>query len=70
MPDLGTLEVAFLKPIVMPEIKILKFFYLHNIGKTILKCLNLGPKMPYLFFSEIEPEKAIVISQISILELV
>ena len=47
MPYLGVFGLEFENNIVMFEISTLEFVLLQNFDKK-LKCLNLGPKMPYL----------------------
>ena len=47
MPDLGILGLEFENNIVIFEISSLEFIELLNLTEK-QKCLNLGPKMPYL----------------------
>ena len=47
MPDLCVFGLEFENNIVIFEISILECVYLQNFAKK-QKCLNLGPKMPYL----------------------
>ena len=47
MPYLGIFGLLFSKTIVIFEINTLELVYLQNVAKK-QKCLNLGPKMPYL----------------------
>ena len=47
MPDLGILGLEFENNIVIFEISTLEFVQLQNFAEK-QKCLNLGPKMPYL----------------------
>ena len=47
MPDLCIFRVEFENNIAVSETRTLKYFELQNFSKK-QKCLNLGPKMPYL----------------------
>ena len=47
MPYLGIFGLKLKKTIVIFEINTLGFVYLKHLVKKP-KCLNLGPKMPYL----------------------
>ena len=47
MPDLGIFGLEFENNIVIFEISTLEFVQLQNFAEK-QKCLNLGPKMPYL----------------------
>ena len=77
MPKFGTKNALFgyfwarikKKTIVIFEIRTLEFFNLQNFAKK-QKCLNLGPKMPYLGIFGLEFQKTIVIFEISTLEFV
>ena len=53
---------------VIFEMSTLEFVYQQNFAKKH-KCLNFGPKMPYLGTFVLEFEKAIAIYEISILAL-
>ena len=61
--------VEFQKTIVIFEISTLKFLYLQSFAKK-QKCLNLGPKLPYLGIFGVEFQKTIVIFEISTLKFV
>ena len=61
---------TFRKTIYIFEISTLKFVYLQNFAKKPHKCLNVGPKMPYLGIFGLEFKKTIVIFEISTFELV
>ena len=60
---------AFPKTIVRFEISTLKFVSLQKFLKK-QKCLNLGPKIPFLGIFGLEFENNIVIFEISTLEIV
>ena len=47
MPHLGIFGLEFENNIVIFEISTLEFVQLQNFAEK-QKCLNLGPKMPYL----------------------
>ena len=49
MLDLGIFGLELENNIITFEISTLEFAYLPNFAKK-RKCLNLGPKMPYLCF--------------------
>ena len=68
MRDLRIFGLEFENTIIF-EISALEFVLLQNFGKK-QKCLNLGPKLPYLVTFRLEFEKNIVIFGISTLEFV
>ena len=53
MPDLCIFGLEFKNNIVIFEISTLEFVKLQNFAKK-QKCLNLGPKTPYLVFFRLE----------------
>ena len=70
MLDLGIFGLELENNIITFEISTLEFVYLPNFAKK-RKCLNLGPKMPYLGVFGLELKiKTIAIFEISILEFV
>ena len=69
MLDLRILRFELEHIIVIFEISTLEFIQLQNFEKK-QKCLNLGPKMPYLGNFWLELEKTVVIFEISTLKFV
>ena len=67
--NLAILWVEFEKNALIFEISTVAFVLLQNFPKK-QKCLNLGPKMPYLGIFELEFKKTVVIFEISTLEFV
>ena len=67
---LGILELEISKLILIFESNSLEFGHFLNFAKRNKKCLNFRPKIPYLSFSGLESENAIVIVEMVTLEFV